>query len=122
MDEEARRVWHAVGDVLGSKWALHVIRALETDPRGFNALRRALDGVSAKTLSERLSELRCLGLVEKEVHASSPPRTTYRLSPHGEAFAEVVADIDDLVDVVECAGEDCPVVVGATPDCGSCEC
>ena len=80
IDDDWRRTWHAVRDVLGSKWAFHVVRTLAEDEQGFNDLKRELDGVTAKTLSERLRELRCLGFVDKEVHAISPPTTTYRLT------------------------------------------
>ena len=107
--DDWRRTWHAVRDALGSKWAFHVLRALAERERGFNDLKRELDGVTAKTLSERLRELRCLGLVEKEVHATSPPTTTYRLTDHGRSLAAIMADVESLVEVVECSDGDCPV-------------
>jgi len=119
--DDWRRTWHAVRDVLGSKWAFHVVRALAVDERGFNDLKRELDGVTAKTLSERLRELRCLGFVEKEIHPTSPPTTTYRLTDHGESLAGVLADVESLVEVVECPDRDCPVAPTATPDC-ACDC
>lgn len=125
--EDWRRTWHAVRDVLGSKWAFHVVRALADRARGFNDLERELGGVTAKTLSERLDELRCLGFVEKEVHATSPPTTTYRLTDHGEDLAAVMADVESLVAVVECPDRDCPVpataVAGSARDSDcACDC
>ena len=107
--DDWRRTWHAVRDALGSKWAFHVVRALDERDLGFNDLKRELAGVTAKTLSERLRELRCLGFVEKEVHATSPPTTTYRLTDHGRSLAGIMADVESLVDVVECPDGDCPV-------------
>jgi DNA-binding HxlR family transcriptional regulator len=115
-----RRTWHAVRDLLGSKWAFHVVRALGDSGRGFNDLKRELDGVTAKTLSERLRELRCLGFVEKEVHATSPPTTTYRLTDHGRDLAAVMTDVESLVEVVECRDGDCAVASAVTPEC-ACE-
>ena len=116
-----RRTWHAVRDVLGSKWAFHVVRALAESERGFNDLKRELRGVTAKTLSERLRELRCLGFVEKEVHATSPPTTTYRLTDPGEELAAVMADVESLVEVVECPDGDCAVSPASPPEC-ACAC
>ena len=116
-EDDWRRTWHAVRDVLGSKWAFHVVRALAESERGFNDLKRELDGVTAKTLSERLRELRCLGFVEKEVHATSPPTTTYRLTDPGAELADVMADVESLVEVVECPDGDCPVSQAAPPEC-----
>ena len=117
MSDDWRRTWHAVRSVLGSKWAFHVVRALSERAQGFNELRRSLGGVSAKTLSERLRELRCLGFGEKEVHATSPPTTTYRLTDHGESLATVIYDVESLVEVVKCPDGDCPVPADAAPEC-----
>lgn len=119
--DDWQRTWHAVRDVLGSKWAFHVLRALAEDERGFNELKRELDGVTAKTLSERLTELRCLGFVAREVHATSPPTTTYRLTDHGEELAGIMADVESLVEVVECQDVDCAVPAKTTPEC-VCDC
>lgn len=115
--DDWRRTWHAVRDVLGSKWAFHVVRALAEEPRGFNDLERELEGVTSKTLSERLRELRCLGFVDKEVHATSPPTTTYRLTDHGEELADLMVEVESLVAVVECPDRDCPVPPATTPEC-----
>lgn len=117
--DDWRRTWHAVRDVLGSKWAVHVVRALAESDSGFNDLKRELGGVTAKTLSERLRELRCLGFVSKEVHATSPPTTTYRLTDHGEVLAGVMGDVESLVSVVECPDGDCPVSPASPPECAS---
>lgn len=115
-----QRTWHAVRDVLGSKWAFHVVRALIGGDAGFNELQRRLDGVTAKVLSERLRELRCLGFVTREVHATSPPTTTYSLTEPGEELASILGDVESLVDVVECPDGDCPVPVDGT-DCDQVE-
>ncbi|WP_227374521.1 winged helix-turn-helix transcriptional regulator [Haladaptatus halobius] len=117
MSDDWQRTWHAVRSAFGSKWAFHVVRALSEREQGFNDLRRSLGGVSAKTLSERLRELRCLGFVEKEVRATSPPTTMYRLTDHGESLATVMYDVESLVEVVECPDGDCPVPADTAPDC-----
>jgi DNA-binding HxlR family transcriptional regulator len=119
--DDWQRTWHAVRDLLGSKWAFHVVRALADAELGFNDLKRELGGVTAKTLSERLDELGCLGFVEKEVHATSPPTTTYRLTDHGRDLAAVMADVESLVEVVACRDGDCAVPVGVAPEC-ACDC
>lgn len=120
--EDWRRTWHAVRDVLGSKWAFHVVRALAETERGFNDLQRELDGVTAKTLSERLREMRCLGFIEKEVHATSPPTTTYRLTDHGEDLAAVMTQVESLVAVVECPDGDCAVASEGGESAAECAC
>jgi DNA-binding HxlR family transcriptional regulator len=122
MDDETGATLHAIGDVLGAKWTLHVLRSLAEEHRGFNDLQRDVGGVTAKTLSSRLSDLECFGIVEKEVHATSPPTTTYRLTDHGRALAATVADVETLVDVVDCPGRDCPVPAdGDAPAAACCD-
>lgn len=128
VDADWRRTLHAMQDVLGAKWALHVLRALSMESMGFNELQRRLGGVTAKVLSERLRELRCLGFVEREVHATVPPTTTYRLTASGGELAAILADAESMVDVVECRDGDCAIPTGepsrdcdttgcATPEC-----
>lgn len=115
-DDRWRELWHGLNDTLGRKWGVHVLRLLADEPRGFNALRRALDGPTAKTLSARLSELRCVGLVERHVEATSPPSTRYDLTPAGERFAAVLRGLEREVELVECGCDDCCEMVTADPD------
>ncbi|WP_049901105.1 winged helix-turn-helix transcriptional regulator [Halococcus agarilyticus] len=107
---EWQAVWHGLHRALRGKWAMHVLRLLFEGPRGFNEMRRELDGPTAKTLSERLTELRCHGLVERRVEATSPPSTRYELTPAGRQFVGVLRELEAEVDLVECGcAEDCEV-------------
>ncbi|EMA44184.1 winged helix-turn-helix transcriptional regulator [Halococcus saccharolyticus] len=107
---EWRAVWHGLHQALRGKWAMHVLRLLFEGPRGFNEMRRELDGPTAKTLSERLTELRCHGLVERHVEATSPPSTRYELTPAGRRFVAVLRELEVEVDLVECGcAEECEV-------------
>ena len=112
MDDWHER-WDGLYELLGSKWAFHVLRALDEEPRGFNALSRDL-GVRSKTLSARLSELRCRGFVSREVHPTTPPTTTYGLTGKGETFASHLRAMEELVEPCDCA-EPCVVLPGETP-------
>lgn len=107
MDTE---LWHGLHDLLGRKWTLHVLLVLREEPRGFNDIRRALPGLTAKVLSTRLDDLRARGFVERELHPTTPPRTTYRLTPAGERFAE---RLDPLTEDVEACPCDEPCVAVA---------
>ena len=64
----------------------------------FNALRRRVDGVSEKMLSQTLQSLERDGLVTREVHSAIPPRVEYSLTPLG---ADVAGRLRDLADVLE---------------------
>lgn len=108
--------WTALFDVLGNKWAAHVLRALAEEPRGFNELRREV-GTTAKVLSARLEELRCRGFVEREVHDTRPPTTTYRLTDGGERVTAGLRAVEREVDVTDCCGTGCATPRGARVDC-----
>lgn len=125
-DEGWQRRWHELHDALSRKWTFHVLRVLGEEAVGFNELKRRLDGgdardsagcrtasggISAKTLSERLGELRRLGAVERGVLPTSPPATTYSLTPCGRRFVSLLAEMESMVDVVPCdpCEDDCDV-------------
>lgn len=82
-------------DLLGRKWTLDLLGVLaEQGPVRFNALERELDGISPRTLSDRLSQLGEEGLVDRIDHEETPPKVEYRLSPDGDALVEA---LDPLV-------------------------
>jgi DNA-binding HxlR family transcriptional regulator len=118
--DDWQETWHHVHRVLGHKWALHVLRALADGDHGFNELKDEL-GVRSKPLSARLSDLRCVGLVKRSVTATTPPRTTYRLTDDGAEFVDVLVNLEEMADVVPCGcDDDCETLSIADPPV--CEC
>jgi DNA-binding HxlR family transcriptional regulator len=107
-NERWQATWHGLHDILGPKWALHVLRVLSTDARGFNAIKNELDGLTAPVLSTRLKELRCHGLVERTVENTSPPTTTYSLTPRGAEIAAHLRRLESLVDLQPAGCSDAP--------------
>jgi DNA-binding HxlR family transcriptional regulator len=86
---------HEAIQVLQEKWTMHIIRTLLEGPRGFNELGRAIGGCNPATLKLRLEHLESLGVVEREVVSTMPPRTTYRLGQAGFDLDEVIQAIGD---------------------------
>lgn len=72
---------------------LHIVCALLDEGRGFNDLSRTV-GVNAATLSHRLEKLERLGLVDKVVKSTMPPRTYYSLTDAGRELQQVIDAID----------------------------
>jgi DNA-binding HxlR family transcriptional regulator len=71
-------------DVVGGKWKLHLMWVLGTGPQRFGQIRRMLEGVSEKVLTENLRQLEGSGVVHREIFAEIPPRVEYSLTPLGE--------------------------------------
>lgn len=86
----------ALGQVT-ARWAPLVLASLSDAPLRFAELRRAVDGVSDRMLSQTLHNLEAGGLVIREVRSAIPPHVEYRLSDPGSRIA---AKIRELIDVV----------------------
>ncbi|MFD4125170.1 winged helix-turn-helix transcriptional regulator [Streptomyces globisporus] len=73
----------AAMDVIGGKWKVLILWALNEKTCRFGELRRAVPGVTEKVLSSHLKELEDDGIVHREVYAEVPPRVEYSLTPLG---------------------------------------
>lgn len=78
---------------IGDRWSLLVLYALEHGTLRFQELRRAVDGVSQKMLTQTVRALERDGLVKRTVYASVPPRVEYALTPLGRGLTERIAAI-----------------------------
>ena len=72
--------------VLG-KWSIEIIAILHArGPVGFADLRKGLEGISARVLSQKLKEMQLNGLVSRTVLSSTPTRVQYGLSDRGHVL------------------------------------
>ncbi|MEV8069341.1 helix-turn-helix domain-containing protein [Streptomyces sp. NPDC085995] len=69
------------------RWGALTVGALHEGSLRFNELRRRVDGVSEKMLSQTLQALERDGLVRREAQPTNPPRVDYELTPLGHAVA-----------------------------------
>ncbi|MGC4879840.1 winged helix-turn-helix transcriptional regulator [Micromonospora sp. DT43] len=81
-----------------SKWASLVLLALGEGGYRFNALRRRVDGVSERMLSQTLQTLERDGMLTREVLTAIPPRVEYSLTPLGTRVAEQLRGLADLLE------------------------
>ena len=82
-----------IGDalyVIGGKWKLRVIVALQEGNNRFNEIQRAIDGISARVLSSELKELELNGFVKRIVHATTPVVVEYQLTDYAGTLSEVL--------------------------------
>ncbi|MFF7446932.1 MULTISPECIES: winged helix-turn-helix transcriptional regulator [unclassified Streptomyces] len=70
------------------RWGALTLGALYEGSLRFNELRRRVDGVSEKMLSQTLHALERDGLVHREAQPTNPPRVDYELTPLGHGVAE----------------------------------
>ena len=78
---------------IGDRWSLLVLYALEGGTLRFQELRRTVDGISQKMLTQTLRVLERDGLVQREVYASVPPKVEYALTALGRSLTVRIATI-----------------------------
>src|SRR5688500_14316318 len=77
-------------DRLASKWAVLVLDSLGAGTLRFTQIRKRLDGVSQKMLTETLRSLERDGLLTRTVYPAVPPKVEYALTPLGRDVQGVV--------------------------------
>ncbi|MFI8088715.1 winged helix-turn-helix transcriptional regulator [Streptomyces sp. NPDC086080] len=86
------------------RWGGLTLGALYEGSLRFNELRRRVDGVSEKMLSQTLQALERDGLVHREAQPTNPPRVDYELTPLGREVAErllsLIHCVEDSMDTV----------------------
>lgn len=80
--------------LIGSKWKLLIMRNLLMRPWRFNELRKSLDGISQKVLTDSLRSMEEDGLVVRTVYAEVPPRVEYSLSELGETMRPIMKSME----------------------------
>jgi DNA-binding HxlR family transcriptional regulator len=83
----------AVLEHVTSRWGALTLAALSAEPARFGELRRTIDGISEKMLSQTLKSLESDGLVARRVQSSLPPHVDYALTPAGERVARSVQQL-----------------------------
>lgn len=76
--------------LIGSKWKLLILRNLMTRPWRFNELKRDLEGISQKVLTDSLRSLESDGIVERTIYPEVPPRVEYSLTPLGRSIKPIL--------------------------------
>ncbi len=80
------------------RWGGLTVCALHEGSLRFNELRRRVDGVSEKMLSQTLHALERDGLVHRDAQPTNPPRVDYELTPLGRGVAERLMGLVDFVE------------------------
>ena len=82
--------------LVGSKWKLLIIRNLMKRSWRFNELRRSLDGISQKVLTESLRQLTGDGLVFRKDYKTNPPKVEYGMTELGRKFLNVLKSMEEF--------------------------
>ena len=94
-------------DQIADKWSMMVLVVLDGGSVRFNAIKRQLEGVTQKALTQTLRRLERNGLIERRVAATGPLAVTYAITLLGRTlqapFRALYAWTLDHLDEVEVA-------------------
>lgn len=80
-------------DRIADKWMVLLLVRLAEQPRRFNALRREIQGLSQKVLSQTLKNMERDGFVTRSVFPTVPVTVEYSVTPLGRSLAETLAPL-----------------------------
>ena len=81
--------------LIGSKWKLLIMRNLLSRPWRFNELKKDLEGISQKVLTDSLRSMEADGLLTRTVYPEVPPRVEYSLTELGESMRPILNAMAD---------------------------
>ena len=91
--------------LIGSKWKLLIMRNLLSRPWRFNELKKDLEGISQKVLTDSLRSMEADGLLTLTVYPEVPPRVEYTLTELGYSLRPIL-------EAMRVWGEDYKTMVG----------
>jgi DNA-binding HxlR family transcriptional regulator len=87
--EDCRKVSQVLARV-GDKWSVLIIMQLGNGPCRFNAIKRAIGGISQQMLTRSLKGLERDGMVTRTMIPTSPPQVEYELTELGRSLSKPV--------------------------------
>ena len=81
--------------LIGSEWKLLILRNLLARPWRFNELKKSLEGISQKVLTDSLRSMEEDGLITRTVYPEVPPRVEYALSELGESMRPILDAMEE---------------------------
>ncbi|QDQ85617.1 helix-turn-helix transcriptional regulator [Paraburkholderia megapolitana] len=73
-------------DQIADKWSVLIIASLREGPLRFNAIKRRIEGVTQKALTQCLRRLERNGIVERNVVTTSPISVEYEITALGRSL------------------------------------
>ena len=83
--------------LLSGEWTTHILWMLRTNgPTRHGELRRLIEGISSKVLTERLRMLETEGIVFRDYEPTVPPKVTYGLTERGQELDEALRAMERI--------------------------
>jgi len=76
--------------LIGDKWKVLVLRDLISGTKRFGELKKSINSISQKVLTQQLRSMEEDGLVNRKVYAEVPPKVEYSLTEDGLSLKPVL--------------------------------
>ena len=76
--------------LIGDKWKVLIIRDLLTGTKRFGELKKSLNSITQKVLTNNLRQMEASGLIERKVYAEVPPKVEYSLTDTGISLKPIL--------------------------------
>ncbi|HFS0180741.1 TPA: winged helix-turn-helix transcriptional regulator [Acinetobacter baumannii] len=80
---------------IADKWVLLILNILEHETQHFNLLKKNIEVISPKVLSQKLKMLERDGFIERKIQDTSPIRVDYSLTPLGQNVAAMAYQLKE---------------------------
>lgn len=84
-------------ELIGGKWSMLLVCALYDSKTRTGQLKRRVQGISQKMLTQTLRELQQNGIVKRISYPEVPPRVEYELTPLGYSLGELVVKMEQWI-------------------------
>lgn len=82
---------------ISGQWTMYILWILDSNgTMRFGELRRKIDGISPKVLTQRLRMLEEIGVIHRNYESTIPPQVSYGLTERGKDLAKPLYDLCDL--------------------------
>jgi DNA-binding HxlR family transcriptional regulator len=95
--------------IMSAKWTVEILRELSIGPVRTTYFRKAIPGLSMKSLQERLRELEKHGIIISTRYDEQPARVEHTITPLGQRVAEVMVAIKEIACQMEKVTCICPM-------------
>lgn len=82
------------------RWTVNVLWRIYNGDNRYGLIKKGIEGISEKMLTQRLHDLEETGLIIREDLNEIPPKVEYKLSSSGEAFIPVLIALCEWGDKV----------------------
>src|SRR5215510_4850818 len=84
-------------ELIGSKWSMLLLCALYDSKTRTGQLKRKVEGISQKMLTQTLREMQQNGIMKRISYPEVPPRVEYELTELGYSLAELVVKMEQWI-------------------------